>query len=365
MRFTRVPKASSAIFQVVSFPDELSGIEKSSAHNRKIAIEKKKRIVQLLDTFRKAMSYDGTRNTIRCFGELDFASHVISTCDRLRDDLHSAEGTAEEWSTIRNVSMEHAKLEAAAHLQCVWKLGNEIRVRIISGFSSAFELAMNGNPSGAADLVEAAEMYERAAETFEKKWNVPGNIGSGVDWLGFKNMRAAELYHDFELRGVEKFRGLTNLDDVLQTATELVSEVNIVKHHIAPCFASHWHVEALWSSAVAQVSTSHILHHTGGHCENLPDLTVTQLLELVAWIEYFHETISETFPEVASIHITRKTHFEECPALFAGDERLVNMQNARESLAWDNLREVHKLALEEFLVRTRNQTDEWLDKVYG
>jgi hypothetical protein len=41
------------------------------------------------------------------------------------------------------------------------------------------------------------------------------------------------------------------------------------------------------------------------------------------------------------------------------------MQNARESLAWDNLREVHTLSLEEFLVRTRNQTDEWLDKVYG
>jgi hypothetical protein len=41
------------------------------------------------------------------------------------------------------------------------------------------------------------------------------------------------------------------------------------------------------------------------------------------------------------------------------------MQNARERLTWDNLREVHKLSLEEFLVRTRNQTDKWLDKVYG
>ena len=26
---------------------------------------------------------------------------------------------------------------------------------------------------------------------------------------------------------------------------------------------------------------------------------------------------------------------------------------------------VHRLAQEEFLVRTRSQTDEWLDKVYG
>jgi len=55
------------------------------------------------------------------------------------------------------------------------------------------------------------------------------------------------------------------------------------------------------------------------------------------------------------MHNTRKTHFEECPALFLDEKRLVNRQNARESLAWDNLREVHKLSQEEFLVRTRNQ----------
>jgi hypothetical protein len=196
MSFTRVPKASSATFRAVSFPDELSGIEKSSAHKRKTTIEKKKRIVQLVDTFRKAVSYDVTRNTIRCCGELDFARHnIISTCDRLRIVLHSAEGTVEEWSTMRNVSMEHAKLEVAAHsnrllkvhVESVRKLGNEIRERIILGFSSAFESAMNGNPSGALDLVEAAEMYERAAETFEKKWNAHGNIGGFIDWLGFKN----------------------------------------------------------------------------------------------------------------------------------------------------------------------------------
>ena len=43
------------------------------------------------------------------------------------------------------------------------------------------------------------------------------------------------------------------------------------------------------------------------------------------------------------------------------------MQNATDSLAWVNnmLWEVHRLAQEEFLVRTRSQTDEWLDKVYG
>ena len=123
---------------------------------------------------------------------------------------------------------------------------------------------------------------------------------------------------------------------VLKAATELVTEIDIVKHQMSPCFAPHWHVEALWSSCVAHVCSNHIVQQIGG-------------------------------PEVASMRNTKKTYFEERPELFAGDKRTVNMQNARESLAWVNnmLWEVHRLAQEEFLVRTRSQTDEWLDKVYG
>ncbi len=139
-----------------------------------------------------------------------------------------------------------------------------------------------------------------------------------------------------------------------------------MKHQMSPCFAPHWHVEALWSSCVAHVCSNHIVQQIGGpDGQNLPDLTITQLLELVAWVEYFRETIEETFPEVASMRNTKKTYFEERPELFVGDKRTVNMKNARESLAWVNnmLWEVHRLAQEEFLVRTRSQTDEWLDKV--
>ena len=87
--------------------------------------------------------------------------------------------------------MEHVELEIAvysnrlleAHIQNVWKLGDEIRVLIIAGFSSVFELAINGNPSGVVDLVEAIKTYERAAERFEKKLNGHGNNVSAIDWL--------------------------------------------------------------------------------------------------------------------------------------------------------------------------------------
>ena len=179
---------------------------------------------------RKAIN--ARRNINRCFRELDFFSHIPSTCERLRDDLHSGEWTAEEWSTIRNVSMEHVELEVMlveaedsmkssahnfndatvdsfleAHVQNVWELGDEIRMRIISGIGTAFELSIN-NPSGMVALVEAVEVYERAAETFEKKRN---GHGGGDNRLRFTNMRAAaleQLYQDFELRGVDMFRGV-------------------------------------------------------------------------------------------------------------------------------------------------------------
>lgn len=160
----------------------------------------------------------------------------------------------------------------------------------------------------------------------------------------------------------------TQFTAVLKAATELVTEIDIVKHQMSPCFAPHWHVEALWSSCVAHVCSNHIVQQIGGpDGQNLPELTITQLLELVAWVEYFRETIEETFPEVAEMRDTKKTYFEERPDLFAGDKRTVNMRNATDSLAWVNnmLWEVHRLAQEEFLVRTRSQTDEWLDKVYG
>lgn len=179
---------------------------------------------------RKAIN--ARRNINRFFRELEFFSHIPSTCERLRDDLHSGEWTDEEWSTIRNVSMEHVELEVMlveaentmkgglhhfndatvdtfleAHVQNVWELGDEIRMRIISGIGSAFELSIN-NPAGMVALVEAVEVYERAAETFEKKRS---SNDAGGNRLRFTNMRAAaleQLYQDFELRGVDMFRGV-------------------------------------------------------------------------------------------------------------------------------------------------------------
>ena len=51
------------------------------------------------------------RNLARCFRELDFYSQIPLTCDRLREDLHQAEWTDIEWSSLRDVSREHVELE--------------------------------------------------------------------------------------------------------------------------------------------------------------------------------------------------------------------------------------------------------------
>ena len=156
---------------------------------------------------------------------------------------------------------------------------------------------------------------------------------------------------------------------VLRAATELVAEIELVQvRHIAPCFPPHWAIEVLWSACVAHVCSNQIIQQIGGpDGQALPDLNVTQLLDLVAWIELYRETIEEMFPAVASMHETQKAaDFEKKPDLFASSGKEVDIKTATDNLAWVNnmLWEVHRLAQEEFLVRTRMQSEEWLQQAY-
>lgn len=226
------------------------------------------------------------RNLARCFRELDFYSQIPLTCDRLREDLHQAEWTDIEWSSLREVSREHVELEiflveaesgmkkrieeeilegrkegedttrrshirdAAVkqggngngmaigssamgriqnyeevdnflheHVKNVWELGDEIRMRIMSGIGGAFELATN-NPAGLVALVEAVEVYETANEEYKsvhgeeagKEAKASSSMvksNKKAQNLRFTDMRASalkQMYQDFELRGLEVFR---------------------------------------------------------------------------------------------------------------------------------------------------------------
>ena len=153
---------------------------------------------------------------------------------------------------------------------------------------------------------------------------------------------------------------------ILRACNELTGEIAFVQTQMSPCFPPNWALEMLWSTCCAHVCSKQILDQIGGtEGHKLPDLTVTQLLDLVAWIESFRSTIEETFPNIGE-HISKKTYFNKRPDLLQEDNRQIDMDVAKDSLAWANnmLWEVHDLSKDEFLFRTKEQTEEWLDNVY-
>lgn len=382
------------------------------------------------------------RNLARCFRELDFFAQIPSTCDRLREELHAGEWTAHEWSSLRSVSREHVELEIflveaergmknrleeseqtekgrkgrrtsigdghfgsnsfrqsglggnlannkvlidrflEEQVQNVWELGDEIRLRIMSGISAAFDLALN-NPSGMVALVEAVEVYETANADYKAVHGEETGDNENLN-LRFTDMRAAalaELYKDFETRGLEVFRELTTqaadiaeaeeaankqFSAVLRASNELTGEIQIVKSSMDPCFPPNWGITTLWTTCVAHVCSTNILQQIGGpDGQKLPDLTVTQLLDLVAWVETFREIIEDTFPQISKM-TAKKTYLNKAPSLLKEDGKTVDIEAARDSLAWVNntLWEVHDLAKDEFLLRTKEQTEAWLNNVY-
>lgn len=95
-------------------------------------------------------------------------------------------------------------------------------------------------------------------------------------------------------------------------------------------------------------------------------MQVTQLLDLVAWVENFREIIEESFPDIVGTMTTERTYFDEKPNLLTKDNKTVDISKAKDSLAWVNniLMDAHDVGKEEFIFRTALQTEEWLEKVY-
>lgn len=270
----------------------------------------------------------------------------------------------------------------SGHIKNVWELGEEIRRRILAGIGEAYDLALN-NPTGMVALCEAVEVYERAEQQFRLQH--PGvDLDDTFHFTAIRESALSQIYRDFERRGFDVFHkfhqqsgeqpqdgggepGGYQFSAILRGATELVADMGVVKNQISPCFPDFWCIDVLWTSCVAHVCSNHILTQIGGpDGQELKNLTVTQLLDLVAWIEYFREHVEESFPKVAQKKTTEKTYFDTRPDLFQGNKKEVNMDNATDSLAWANnmLWEVHRLAQDEFLLRTREQTDQLLGNVY-
>ena len=95
------------------------------------------------------------------------------------------------------------------HVQNVWELGDEIRMRILSGIAGAFDLALN-NPAGMVSLVEAVEAYEIANREYTAVHGVEaGGVSQSLRFTDMRAVALGELYKDMEARGIELFEELT------------------------------------------------------------------------------------------------------------------------------------------------------------
>jgi hypothetical protein len=279
-------------------------------------------------------------------------------------------------SSFRSVSgndMEVVDKFLGQHIKHVWELGSEIEESIISNLGKSFDLALN-NPAGLVALIEAVEVYERAAEQYKDSYGERQSL----KFTDIKTKALSEIYRNFEERGMEVFQAIKEGENaeeadifsaVLNASSDLVAQIEMVKTSMAPCFPRDWAIETLWSSCVAHVCSKQIMEQIGGQeGTRLPELSASQLLDLVAWVEIFRDQIELSFPHVAKVQESKKTYFDQKPELFhAGNKKQVDMEIANDSLAWVNnmLWEVHRLAQDEFLMRTRQQTDEWLGNVFN
>ncbi len=226
-----------------------------------------------------------------------------------------------------------------------------------------------------------------------------------------------QIYQEFESKGLKLSRSVdvaaemdakantntnthqSQFNAILKASTELVVKVDTMydekqqqgeqeqgeqkEQHLSPPSSPSTNsdrdgVEILWFACVAHICSNQIVHQIGGiEGQKLRNLTVTQLLDLIAWVGLFREAVEKNIPSVASVH-TKKTYFSEKPDMFlsigAGDSdgtrediNKFNMEKALDVIAWANnmLWEVHKVAEEEFLLRTRNQMDVMLTRIYN
>mmetsp|Transcript_13619 Transcript_13619/g.15133 ORF Transcript_13619/g.15133 Transcript_13619/m.15133 type:complete len:582 (-) Transcript_13619:410-2155(-) len=173
---------------------------------------------------------------------------------------------------------------------------------------------------------------------------------------------------------------------ILRAANTITYKMKMVKEQMSPCFPPFWHIKQLWMTCVAAVCSKEILHQIGGQegkkCESM---TVTQLLDLVAWIELFREKVEDAFPDLLDPSITRnleRTNFLTLTELMKKNNSNtsssssinsnsksgeLDLESAKENLQYmiNILWDVRTTAQDQFIFRTRQQTNDWLENVYN
>jgi hypothetical protein len=327
-------------------------------------------------------------------------------------------------------------------IDIVLKLGRDLQNKMLNDVQSAADDCFI-NPTGLELLLDSIEIYEHSAMHYQQQLqhnNESHNSATTTtttttktnQFLHFTNIRSkalAQVYTSFEYQSIDVFRTIhmqaadiaeegnalnSQFDAVIKAATELVTRIHFVQNELSPCLQNknnhhhrhNWCIEYLWGACVSQVCCNQIIQQIGSsEGQHLPDLSVVQLLDLVAWVEFFRDIIVDVFPKVNTsnndqnnnssssnsssnkntnkiqqYHVKKKTHFDDRPiiAFSTSSANKTNNNNGdydEENMiltltnviiwAYNILSDVQRLAQDEFLLRTKTQIDKLLTKIYN
>ena len=259
----------------------------------------------------------------------------------------------------------------------VWDLGYRLHHRLMERLKGIHRL----RPNEIEALVESVELYEQTSK--EKTRARPNSDNKKrAARLKLEPLRQVALYtlvEAFEYRCYQVIQTLQEqaADDaqsqdgehiqfnaIHEAATMLLDQVESLQNLVEPYVPTPWHVTALWMLCVATVSSQFMLQQIGGQeGNNLELMAVTQLLDLLSWIEHFRNKVDQIFPEIIRDCIT-KTKFVCVAELL--DDRDITDATVKECLVsvlhvlWD----IHRLTHDQLMMRTQLQTHAWLENVY-
>jgi len=296
---------------------------------------------------------------------------------RLKEDRSLLNNDTNPFASESSLSATDEEVDKflASFVNDVWELGEFIELTLLSRIGSFANLTLE-NPSAMKALIEAVEKYEVAIVEYQDYENQKEK--GSLKITSIKEAVIKQCRRDFESKSVDVFTTIhiyaadnadeddaygSQLTATIQAATKLVGEIEPVRK----CFPKDWEIDLHWSLCISNVCSSDFLQKIGGpDGHNLPELSITLLLDLITWVEFFCETFESAYPSIKEKN-PGNISIESRPDLLNGDGREINPEDVMDGLAWakNMLWEVHRLAKEEFLVQTRNQTDSFLDKIYN
>mmetsp|Transcript_1033 Transcript_1033/g.2225 ORF Transcript_1033/g.2225 Transcript_1033/m.2225 type:complete len:857 (-) Transcript_1033:13-2583(-) len=259
------------------------------------------------------------------------------------------------------------------------KFGHHLGLHLSSHVSSVFFFLQN-NTSGLKHIIQIVQAYEVAYKNNDSLYRASPEMNKATN---IRPTVCSHLYQAFKRKSMEDFKiarydfdsntktrnpsDLLPVKVALNSLTHLVSDMGDVISMLTECFPPDWHVHLLWGSCIGYVCSYQILRQVSqSTAEKFTRFNVSELLDLVGWVENFQTIIVNMFPAIENTDLDHRGFVRSRPALFYTKEAEVNEEAALASLAWVNamFNEIRNLSQNEFLSRMQLQVDRWLLHVY-